>query len=213
MALFLDLPVYKVCNELYTEFVLARRTLPRTERYTVGQELDRAIVEVLVLIQRINSTREKLHLELSENKTHVCSARQGVEFLGAFIKPHRTYVAAHTFRRIRNHIHSISPRMSLKRAQAVVNCSLGVLSHYDSYLVREVMNYKSGLCEFGRFSDDGLRFYPDALSWRIFQIRGSCRRRVNSVCRSVPLTPRRSDVAAPREEIAVTKDKFETTEV
>ncbi len=62
MALYLDLPVYKVCNELYLEFVQARRMLPRTERYTVGQELDRAMVEVLVLIQRINSTREKVPL-------------------------------------------------------------------------------------------------------------------------------------------------------
>ena len=62
MALYLDLPVYKVCNELYLEFVQARRTLPRTERYTIGQELDRAIVDVLVLIQRINSTREKVPL-------------------------------------------------------------------------------------------------------------------------------------------------------
>ena len=62
MALYLDLPVYKVCSELYVEFVQARRALPRTERYTVGQELDRAIVEVLVMIQRINSTREKVPL-------------------------------------------------------------------------------------------------------------------------------------------------------
>ena len=59
----------------------------------------------------------------------------------------------------------------MKRAQAVVNSSLGVLSHYDSYFVREVMNYKSGLSEFGRFSGDGLRFYPDALSWRLWDIR------------------------------------------
>ncbi len=124
--------------------------------------------------------RWKLQLELSENKTRVCNARHGVEFLGAFIKPHRTYVASHTLRRIRNYLHSISPRMSLRRAQAVVNSSLGVLSHYDSYLVREVMNYKSGLSEFGRFSDDGLRFYPDALSWRLFRIRGNCENLVNS---------------------------------
>ena len=113
--------------------------------------------------------REKLHLVLSENKTRVCNARHGIEFLGAFVKPHRTYVASHTLRRIRNHLHSISPRMSMKRAQAVVNSSLGVLSHYDSYFVRDVMNYKSGLSEFGRFSDDGLRFYPDALSWWLFR--------------------------------------------
>lgn len=62
MALYLDLPVYKVCNELYVTFVKTRRTLPREERYTIGQELDRAMVEVLVLIQRINSTRDKVPL-------------------------------------------------------------------------------------------------------------------------------------------------------
>ena len=115
--------------------------------------------------------REKLHLVLSENKTRVCNARHGVEFLGAFIKPYRTYVASHSLRRIRNHLHAISPRMSMKRAQAVVNSSLGVLSHYDSYFVRKVMDYKSGLSEFGQFSNDGLRFYPDALSWRLFRLR------------------------------------------
>jgi len=62
MALYLDLPVYKVCNELYVTFVKMRRALPREERYTIGQELDRAMVEVLVLIQRINSTRDKVPL-------------------------------------------------------------------------------------------------------------------------------------------------------
>jgi len=62
MALYLDLPVYKVCNELYVKFVIVRRTLPREERYTIGQELDRAMVETLVLLQRINSTRDKVPL-------------------------------------------------------------------------------------------------------------------------------------------------------
>ena len=59
MALYLDLPVYKACSELYQKFTLARRTLPRSERYTVAQELDRAIVETLVMLQRIKSTRDK----------------------------------------------------------------------------------------------------------------------------------------------------------
>lgn len=62
MALYLELPVYKVRNELYVEFVKTRRTLPREERYTIGQELDRALVDTLVLIQRINSTRDKVPL-------------------------------------------------------------------------------------------------------------------------------------------------------
>lgn len=62
MALYLELPVYKACYELYLTFVDLRRVLPREERYTIGQELDRVMVEVLVLIQRINATREKVPL-------------------------------------------------------------------------------------------------------------------------------------------------------
>ena len=62
MAIYLELPVYKACYELYLEFVKVRRTLPREERYTIGQELDRVMVEVLVLLQRINATRDKVPL-------------------------------------------------------------------------------------------------------------------------------------------------------
>ena len=59
MAIYLELPVYKTCYELYLTFVTLRRTLPREERYTIGEQLDRAMVDVLVLLYRINSTREK----------------------------------------------------------------------------------------------------------------------------------------------------------
>ena len=62
MAIYLELPVYKTCYELYLEFVKVRRALPREERYTIGQELDRVMVEVLVLLQRINATRDKVPL-------------------------------------------------------------------------------------------------------------------------------------------------------
>ena len=85
----------------------------------------------------------------------------------------------------------------MQRAQAVGNSSLGVLSHYDSYFVRKVMDYKSGLSEFGRFSNDGLRFYPDTFSWRLFQIRGSCKTHENLVGRRVPTPPLRGEVTAP----------------
>ena len=62
MAIYLELPVYKACYELYLEFVKGRRTLPREERYTIGQELDRTMVDTLVLLQRINATRDKVPL-------------------------------------------------------------------------------------------------------------------------------------------------------
>lgn len=59
MAIYCELPVYKTAYELYLEFTRTRRTLPREERYTIGEALDRAMVDLLVLFYRINSTREK----------------------------------------------------------------------------------------------------------------------------------------------------------
>ena len=59
MAIYLELPVYKTSYELYLTFVTLRRKLPREERYTIGEQLDRAMVDLLVLFYRINSTREK----------------------------------------------------------------------------------------------------------------------------------------------------------
>ena len=132
--------------------------------------------------------RERLHLELSESKTQICNAWQGVEFLGAFIKPFRTYVAAHSLRRIRNHIHAISPRLCMARSQAMVNSSLGVLSHYDSYLIRKVMIAKSRLPNLGRISSDELRFYPDAYDWAVARLRETGMRML-SLTRKSGITP------------------------
>lgn len=112
--------------------------------------------------------RERLKLDLSENKTRICDVRHGVEFLGAFIKPYRTYVSAKSMRRICKHIHSVSTRMDRARAQAVVNSSLGVLSHYDSHNMRRVLIERSSLLEVGCVSEDYLWFSPDVFAWGRF---------------------------------------------
>ena len=141
--------------------------------YIVGESKE----YVKSLIEPIREfIRERLKLNLSENKTMICDARYGVEFLGAFIKPFRTYVASHSLRRIRDHLNRVSPRMNIKRAQAVVNSSLGVLSHFDSYLIRKVMIAKIGLSKIGRVSEDVLRFYPNALDWALYNLRNNKRK-------------------------------------
>lgn len=80
-------------------------------------------------------------------------------------KSFRTYVASHTLRRIRDHLHRISPRMNFARAQAQVNSSLGVLSHYASYGIRRVLIAKTKLPLYGTFTEDGLRYKPNPLVW------------------------------------------------
>ena len=139
--------------------------------YIVGETKE----ELKALIGPIRAfLRERLGLELSDGKTRIVAVRHGVEFLGAFVKPFRTYASGRTLRRIRNHIHAIGPRMRRARAQAVVNSSLGVLSHYDSYCVRKVLVAKSRLGGLGRISEDGLRFYPNALDWALGRMERRC---------------------------------------
>ena len=108
--------------------------------------------------------RDRLGLELNEDKVRVVDAYKGVEFLGAYVKPYRTYPAARSLRRLRGRMKSLDWSESPRRIQARVNSMLGVLSHYDCYLMRKVLVHEAGLREFGEMTDDCLRFYPDWLS-------------------------------------------------
>lgn len=107
--------------------------------------------------------REKLELELNEDKVCVTDAYRGVEFLGAYVKPYRTYPSMRSLRRMRGKMKSLDWTEKPCRIQARVNSMMGVLSHYDSYQVRKVLVHQSRLREFGDVSEDCLRFYPDIL--------------------------------------------------
>ena len=126
--------------------------------YVVSETKD----ELKALIGPIRTyLKERLGLGLSEEKTRIVATRHGVEFLGAFVKPFRTYACRRALKRIGERLRRMSPRMRPERAQAVVNSSLGVLSHYDSFCKRRVLVARSGLGVFGRISRDALRFYPE----------------------------------------------------
>lgn len=59
MGIYLELPVYKTCFELAVAFAKARAGIPRDSRYTLAQDLDRALMDVMVLIYRANAVRAK----------------------------------------------------------------------------------------------------------------------------------------------------------
>ena len=105
--------------------------------------------------------RDELGLELNEKKVRVVDAFRGVEFLGAFVKPFRTYPATRSLKRIKRRLKAIDMSDGPLRVQARTNSLLGVLSHFDSWNIRKVAVWESGLRRFGRFSRDCLRFYPD----------------------------------------------------
>ena len=135
-----------------------------------GRYVDDAFVvapskeELYGLVPRVRKfLRDELDLELNEDKVRVVDAYKGVEFLGAFIKPYRTYPATRTLRRMRGRLKSLDWSERPKRIQARVNSMLGVLSHYDCWHIRKVLAWEGHLREFGEVTDDCLRFYPDVL--------------------------------------------------
>lgn len=109
--------------------------------------------------------RDALELELNEDKVRVINAYKGVEFLGAYVKPYCTYPSMRSLRRMRGRMRTLDWHESPDRIQARANSMLGVLSHYDCWHVRKVLTWEARLREFGKVTDDCLRFYPDMLKF------------------------------------------------
>lgn len=104
--------------------------------------------------------RNSLGLALNLNKVRVYDICYGVEFLGAYLKPFRTYVSAGSLKRIKKKIGSCRKRMDYKYVHASANSFLGVLSHYNSFCLRRVLFGNVPHCrKYGRFSGDWLKFY------------------------------------------------------
>ena len=91
------------------------------------------------LLEQVPKVREfladELGLQLHMGKLHVREVSQGVEFLGAFVKPYRDYISNKTLARIEENVKTIDLR-DIGHAEASINSYLGVLSHSSSYNIR-----------------------------------------------------------------------------
>lgn len=104
--------------------------------------------------------QQELGLALNPDKIRIVDVRQGVEFLGAFLKPYRTYPASASLRRMKRKVLGLRPTVG-DTLRPAVNSYLGVLGHYATYRLRRVLfGSMAELSRYGRFSGDGLRFYP-----------------------------------------------------
>jgi hypothetical protein len=88
------------------------------------------------LISQVPREREfladELGLQLHMGKLHIREVHQGVEFLGAFLKPYRDYVSRSTFERIILKLQQLDLQDEVK-AQRTIDSYLGILSHTASY--------------------------------------------------------------------------------
>lgn len=91
------------------------------------------------LLAQVPKVREfladELGLQLHMGKLHVREVSQGIEFLGAFVKPYRDYISNKTLERITRNIRTMDLR-DVNHAEASINSYLGVLSHSSSYNVK-----------------------------------------------------------------------------
>lgn len=90
---------------------------------------DRAFLREVVACVR-TFLLEQLGLSLHEGKLRLCDVRQGVEFLGAFLKPWRRYVSNATLRRMKPKIRRLATFTDRDRLLSTMNSLLGVLGHY-----------------------------------------------------------------------------------
>ena len=109
---------------------------------------------LLSLIPQIRDfLKDRLHLDLHMGKTQVLSVRQGVEFLGAFVKPYRTYISNESLHRMMKQVAGIHTRNE-EAVMRAVNSWLGVLSHYDSFNIKSELFVNARFLSIGTFDSD-----------------------------------------------------------
>ena len=157
------MPIGNLTSQLFSNVYLnefdqfMKRTL-KCHHY--GRYVDDAYVVstdkewLLSLVTDIKSfLSERLGLTLHMGKLTVTDTRYGVEFLGAFVKPYRTYASNACLRRMERNIRN----MRTHDGDAVirsVNSFLGVLSHHKTYRIRRAMFLREKFLKIGTFDND-----------------------------------------------------------
>jgi retron-type reverse transcriptase len=113
---------------------------------------------LLSLVPQIRDfLKDRLHLELHMGKTQVLYVRRGVEFLGAYILPYRTYISNESLMRMMEQM-ECTWNVSKESIYHSVNSWLGVLGHYDSFNIRCELFMKTRFLRYGTFDRDMTTF-------------------------------------------------------
>ena len=112
------------------------------------------------IIPKIKSfLKEKLLLDINDGKTKIINVKQGVEFLGAFIKPYRSYISNSTLKRIKKKLLQLQNNGTNKDPTNSINSYLGILRHYSSFNLRkELFSKITVLYQYGIFNKDYTKF-------------------------------------------------------
>ena len=88
---------------------------------------------LLSLVPKVDGfLRDVLGLELHKGKLEISEVHRGVEFLGAYILPWRTYVSNHSLQRMKKKIAAFDYSKPWVVVRSI-NSYLGILQHTSSY--------------------------------------------------------------------------------
>ena len=114
---------------------------------------------LLSLVPKIQTfLQERLHLELHMGKLHIVNCQYGAEFLGGFVKKHRTYISNESLNRMIRSAENINLQKP-SEVWASVNSFLGILSHYDSFNIRSRLFLNSKILRLGYFNQEVTQFF------------------------------------------------------
>lgn len=106
-----------------------------------------------------NFTKKELHLEIQNKKTRIIDVNNGIEFLGAFIKPYRTYISNKTVKRMKKKLYYFNNNDIDVNVSNMVNSYLGIFSHYKSNSIKNEVLYKTTkILDYGYFTKNNLKF-------------------------------------------------------
>ena len=91
---------------------------------------------------------ERLHLELHDGKLTVSPVWHGVEFLGAWVKPHRIFASRSSVGRIGRKLDALASS-SVDEWESPLNSYCGLLGHWQNYSIRRRL--LAGREEFGQW--------------------------------------------------------------
>lgn len=106
--------------------------------------------------------KSELGLELHMGKTKIINVNYGIEFLGGYIKPFRTYISNKTLKRAECKLYVFNVKGTYnKNIYGMVNSYLGMFSHYDSNHVKYKLFSKiDSLKQYGYFTENMKLFKP-----------------------------------------------------
>lgn len=166
------LPIGNLTSQLFSNIYMnafdqyMKREL-RCEHY--GRYVDDAYVvstdrewlrSIILSIKKFLSN--ELQLELHKDKLKIDNTRYGTQFLGAYVKPWRSYIANSCARRIDKKVSSMDRRRVIKvdKLQSRCNSFSGLLGHYRGWRVRKNLLCQShAMFKYGYWGKSLQKFY------------------------------------------------------